>query len=134
MSNKYMKYKRNLCKKLSVWLFVSLLTILVVSVVLQSWEIKEGYNEEKNFYNKSPSSYWINFITPYHIGNSNKNMTLFHLWLSVNPKLFRGDIHLQKLMFLFFYFMQLSLAYTSYRILYWLSKLSCSISFIFFTL
>ena len=47
-----------------------------VSVVLQSLERKEGYNEEKNFYCKSPSAYCYHFITPYLTGNSNKNMTL----------------------------------------------------------
>ena len=47
-----------------------------VSVVLQSYERKEGYNEEKNFYYKGPSTCCYHFITPYHSGNSNKNMTL----------------------------------------------------------
>ena len=50
-----------------------------MSVVLHSYYRKEGYNEEKNFYNKSPSSYCYHFITPYLTGNINKNMTLFHL-------------------------------------------------------
>ena len=59
-------------------------------------------NEEKNFYYKSPSIHCYHFITPYLIGNSNKNMTLFHLWLSVKPNFIRGDIHLQNRMFLFF--------------------------------
>ena len=49
-----------------------------VGVVLQSRERKEGYNEEKNFYNKSPSSYCYHFITPYYFSNSNKNMTLIN--------------------------------------------------------
>ena len=63
-------------KRLFVMIFIGTFN---VSVVFQSCKRKEGYNEEKNFYNKSPSSYCYQFITPYPIGNSNKNMTLFHL-------------------------------------------------------
>ena len=36
-------------------------------------------NEEKNFYDKSPSPYCYHFITPYYFSNSNKNIgTLKH--------------------------------------------------------
>ena len=55
---------------------IILLGTFDVSVVLQSFERREGYNEEKNFYYKSPSPYCYHFITPYLFGNSNKNMTL----------------------------------------------------------
>ena len=55
---------------------IILLGTFDVSVVLQSSKRKEGYNEEKNFYHKSPSSYCYHFITPYLFGNSDKIMTL----------------------------------------------------------
>ena len=50
-----------------------------MSVVFQSCKRKEGYSEEKNFYNKSPSSYCYYFVTPCLIGIRNKNMTLYQL-------------------------------------------------------
>jgi len=50
-----------------------------VSVVSNLEKERRGKNEEKNFYFKSPSIHCYHFITPYLIGNSNKNMTLFHI-------------------------------------------------------
>ena len=85
----YNTYSLILSKNSFVRLFSKFLYYIIlagtfdVNVVLQSWERKGGYNEEKSFYNKSPSSYCYHFITPYLTGNINKNMTLFHLWLSV---------------------------------------------------
>ena len=36
-------------------------------------------NEDEDFYYKSSKAYFYHFISPYHVGNDNKKMTLFHL-------------------------------------------------------